>query len=208
MRTKREHGVALITVLLILFLVSALVVGMSWMVMSDQRLGGNNQNREIAFYGAEAGMEKMTSDMGNIFAVTGAITAANLVTITAAATGYSRRYVYQRLGRFDLSRSAARTPPSFVPPRQPERHHSASQPVSGMNGLITPFTLSVASQSNAGRRGQTPAQRSTRRDSGFPVRHFFQYGLGVLQRSSIRFWRPRSHQRQPLAGCRFRPAIH
>ena len=40
MRTKREHGVALITVLLILFLVSALVVGMSWMVMSDQRLGG------------------------------------------------------------------------------------------------------------------------------------------------------------------------
>ena len=68
MRTKREHGVALITVLLILFLVSALVVGMSWMVMSDQRLGGNNQNREVAFYGAEAGMEKMTSDMGNIFA--------------------------------------------------------------------------------------------------------------------------------------------
>ncbi len=84
MRTKRENGVALITVLLILFLASALVVGMSWMVMSDQRLGGNNQNRESAFYGAEAGMEKMTSDMGNVFTLTGAITAANLVTITGA----------------------------------------------------------------------------------------------------------------------------
>ena len=68
MRTKRENGVALITALLILFLVSAIVVGMSWMVVSDQRLSGNNQDRELAFYGAEAGMEKMTADMGNTFA--------------------------------------------------------------------------------------------------------------------------------------------
>src|ERR1035441_5940260 len=84
-KTKRENGIALITTLLILFLVSALVVGMSWMVMSDQRLGGNNQNREIAFYGAEAGMEKMTSDIGNIFTTTGAITTANIATITSPA---------------------------------------------------------------------------------------------------------------------------
>ena len=64
MRSKRENGVALITALLVLFLASALVVGMSWMVMSDQRLGGNNQDRESAFYGAEAGMETMTAQMG------------------------------------------------------------------------------------------------------------------------------------------------
>jgi Tfp pilus assembly protein PilX len=81
-RTKREDGVALITALLILFLVSAIVVGMSWMVMSDQRLSGNNQDRELAFYGAEAGMEKMTADMGNTFALYGSITAAQLPGIT------------------------------------------------------------------------------------------------------------------------------
>ena len=33
--------------------------------MTDQRLGGNNQFRETAFYGAEAGMEKLTADVGN-----------------------------------------------------------------------------------------------------------------------------------------------
>ena len=68
MRTKREQGIALITALLVLLLVSAIVVGMSWMVMTDQRLGGNNSDREKAFYGAEAGMEQMTTDVGNTFA--------------------------------------------------------------------------------------------------------------------------------------------
>ena len=48
-RVQREKGVALITALLILLLVSAIVVGMSWMVMTDQRLGGNNQSRESSF---------------------------------------------------------------------------------------------------------------------------------------------------------------
>ena len=67
MRSNRESGVALITALLILFLVSAIIVGMSWMVMTDQKLGGNNKDRQNAFYGAEAGMEKITADVGTTF---------------------------------------------------------------------------------------------------------------------------------------------
>ena len=66
MRTNRENGIALLTVILVMLLISAMVVGMSWMVMTDARLGGNNQGRETAFYGAEAGMEKLTADIGNI----------------------------------------------------------------------------------------------------------------------------------------------
>ena len=73
-RTERENGVALITALLILFLISAIMVGMCWMVMSDQRLSGNNADRETAFYAAEGGMEKMTADMGSIFSTQGSIT--------------------------------------------------------------------------------------------------------------------------------------
>ena len=42
MRMDREKGVALITSLMVLLLISAIVVGMCWMVMTDQRLGGNN----------------------------------------------------------------------------------------------------------------------------------------------------------------------
>jgi Tfp pilus assembly protein PilX len=80
---NREKGIALITSLLILFLVSAMVIGMSWMVMSDQRLGGNNKDRETAFYGAEAGMEKLTADMGAAFTSNGKLTAADVAGVVS-----------------------------------------------------------------------------------------------------------------------------
>ena len=80
----REKGVALITSLMVLLLISAIVVGMCWMVMTDQRLGGNNSSRELAFYGAEAGMEKLTTDVANKFSTEGALTAADITSITAA----------------------------------------------------------------------------------------------------------------------------
>ena len=43
---------ALVTALLVLLLVSAIIVGLSWMVMTNQRLSGNNANRQAAFYAA------------------------------------------------------------------------------------------------------------------------------------------------------------
>ncbi len=171
MRTKREHGVALITVLLILFLVSALVVGMSWMVMSDQRLGGNNQNREIAFYGAEAGMEKMTSDMGNIFAVTGAITAANLVTITGQPPVIPGVTYTNALGASTYKIGCSDPTVVCAAPISQNATIRPPSPYQGMNGLITPFTLSVASQSTQG--AEVKLQRSVQLVA-IPV---FQFGI-------------------------------
>lgn len=142
MRTEREKGVALVTALLVLILVSAIIVGMFWMVMTDQRLGGNSEGRELAFYAAEAGMEKMTSDVANTFATSGALTAANITTITAAppvglpgvtyvnAAGVS---TYQITPLVPVSSNATILSPS---------------PYAGMQGLITPFTLTVAAQNS------------------------------------------------------------
>lgn len=145
MRTERERGVALITSLLVLILISAIIVGMSWMVMTDQRLGGNNQSREAAFYGAEAGMEKLTTDVANTFSTKGALTAADITAITSAppttmtlpgiqflnASGAS---TYQITPLVPVSNNATILPPS---------------PYAGMQGLITPFTLTVAAQNMA-----------------------------------------------------------
>ena len=86
MRMDREKGVALITSLMVLLLISAIVVGMCWMVMTDQRLGGNNSSRELAFYGAEAGMEKLTTDVANKFSTEGALTAADITAITCRSS--------------------------------------------------------------------------------------------------------------------------
>ena len=169
MRVKRENGIALLTVMLILILVSAMVVGMSWMVMTDQRLNGNNQSRETAFYGAEAGMEKLTADVGNIFAVKGAITGADLTTppVTVPPTIQGIQYLdstgastYQVTCNgcpgAPVSTNATILPPS---------------PYAGMQGLITPFTLTVASQTGTG--SEVKLQRQIQLVS-IPV---FQFGI-------------------------------
>jgi hypothetical protein len=147
-RNQRQNGVALITALFVLILVTALAVGMCWMVMTDQRLGGNNQFRETAFYGAEAGMEKLTADVGTTFANQGALSSTDMTTLTSVAnqptiTGIqfldaNGNSTYQILCGNPLaspctpvSNNATMLPPS---------------PYAGMQGLITPFTLSVTSR--------------------------------------------------------------
>ena len=148
MRMDREKGVALITSLFVLLLISAIVVGMSWMVMTDQRLGGNNSSREIAFYGAEAGMEQMTTDVAQQFATSGSLTAANVATITAhvptllpgvtyvnaaGASTYNLTFIPDAFG------NPATTNATILPP----------SPYAGMQGLITPFTMTVAAQNSS-----------------------------------------------------------
>src|SRR5437879_11872609 len=67
MRDRGDHGIALLTTMIILLLLSAMVVGVSWLVLDDQKLGGNNSDRQRAFYGAEAGMESLTASLENLF---------------------------------------------------------------------------------------------------------------------------------------------
>ncbi len=148
MRVEREKGIALITALLILFLVSAMVIGMCWMVMTDQRLGGNNKDRETAFYGAEAGMEKLTADMGSAFTTNGKLTAPQVAAIVAnppttttlpniqfknpsGTSTYGVAFTPNGTNGDPLATNATILPPS---------------PYAGMQGLITQFTLNVAAQ--------------------------------------------------------------
>src|ERR1700722_12252944 len=63
----RDKGIALVTTLLILLLMSTMMVGLAWLVMGDQKLGGNNSDRQLAYYGAEAGMEQMTARLEHAF---------------------------------------------------------------------------------------------------------------------------------------------
>ncbi|MGA7921895.1 MAG: pilus assembly PilX N-terminal domain-containing protein [Candidatus Acidiferrales bacterium] len=148
MRTETEKGVALITSLLVMVMISAIIVGMCWMVMTDQRLGGNNKSRESAFYGAEAGMEQLTASVANVFNTKGSLSAADIATITstpptgipyiqyinaAGASTYNVSFIADPLTGNPASTYATILPPS---------------PYAGMQGLITPYTLSVAAQNS------------------------------------------------------------
>jgi hypothetical protein len=66
-RNRGDQGIALMTTMIVLLLLSAMTVGVSWLVLDDQKLGGNNSDRQRAFYGAEAGMESLTASLENLF---------------------------------------------------------------------------------------------------------------------------------------------
>src|SRR6516162_7748218 len=68
---RREEGIALLTTLLLLFLMSSLLVGFSVLLYSNQKLAGSNDQQVHAFYAAEAGMEQLTAGLGNLFYQTG-----------------------------------------------------------------------------------------------------------------------------------------
>ena len=88
--SRRQSGIALLTTILLMLLMSSLLVGFILMITSGQKLSGMNNDQSRAFYAAEAGMEKMTADIGSLFdtnySPTGAEIAA-LQTTPPALTG-------------------------------------------------------------------------------------------------------------------------
>ena len=73
---------ALITALLVLLMISSMIVGMSWLVLTDKKLGTNNSDRQKAFYGAEAGMEALTTTLSTSFNNDYALSSNDITTIT------------------------------------------------------------------------------------------------------------------------------
>jgi len=81
--TKCDSGMALITTLLLLVMLSSLLVGFFVLVTTGQQLTGGAKQQTRAFYGAEAGLEKMTADLGTLFDNTYSPTAAELSNISS-----------------------------------------------------------------------------------------------------------------------------
>ena len=62
-----SQGFTLIAALLIMVLLSGVAVGLFYLVTNESRMGGNDLEANLAFYGAESGMEKLTSDLSALY---------------------------------------------------------------------------------------------------------------------------------------------
>lgn len=174
MKHRREYGMALATTMLVLLLLSTMIAGFAWMVMGDRTLGGNYADRQLAFYGAEAGMETLTAALENLFNANYAPTAAE---ITGTTTGI-----------------VATAPTGLVPgvsylnpdgsngyvikfPTQSNGNPQASAATipngtyAGLQGLMTPYTIQVTARTNAG--SEVRLQRDVQ-TVAIPV---FQFGV-------------------------------
>ncbi|HZP47284.1 MAG TPA: hypothetical protein VFB07_02035, partial [Vicinamibacterales bacterium] len=117
MRTSNERGIALITALLVMMLISALLVGFTTVVITDQRYRFIDKDRSQAFYGATAGVEKLTADLGNTFlknvaptnaqvtALTGTTAQPAITNVSFAATAAPTALPASELSTYDCNNS-------------------------------------------------------------------------------------------------------
>ena len=80
-----SQGFTLIAALLIMVLLSGVAVGLFYVVTNESRMGGNDLEANLAFYGAESGMEKLTADLSALYTQYQAPTNAQIQSLVTPA---------------------------------------------------------------------------------------------------------------------------
>jgi hypothetical protein len=170
----RESGIALLTVLLLLVLMLALMIGFMAMVTNGQKLSGMNNDQTRAFYGAEAGLESLTANLGTLFTTTYAPSGAQVDALqntppVLPASSDNLQFV------------DAQGNPAYLisypkdangnPKATPAQITSGSSPYQGMTAIETQYTLTVTARTAAG--SEAKLQR-TLQTVGIPL---FQFGV-------------------------------
>jgi hypothetical protein len=166
---REDAGVALITSLLLLFLMSSLLVGFCVLLITNQQLGGSNNDNVTAFYAAEAGMEQMTANLGDLFAQTYAPTIAQINTVQLNPPLLPNIQYLTSNG----SSGFTITPAAYDTYGNPAPTVSTikSGTYGGMTAMLTEYTMYVNARTTAGR--EVKLQR-TIQTVGIPM---FQFGI-------------------------------
>jgi hypothetical protein len=165
---KQEAGIALLTTLLLLLLMSSLLVGFFLLINEGQKLGSMNNDYSKAFYAAEAGMEKLTADLGTLFDVNYSPTAGQLTalqTVPPVLTGITYVRADGTSGyRLEFTPDASGNPLATNATIQAGAYQ-------GMTALSTKYTLTVTAHTLLG--SEVKLRRSTQ-TVGIPM---FQFGV-------------------------------
>ena len=148
---NKESGVALLTALMVLMLVSAILVGFVTYLNADQMASGINRDQTQAYAAAHAGIEKLTADLGQVFmggnfAPTGA--QVNALTTAAMRPVIPGMTYVSPDGTSGYQINFQDTNPADGNPDQanPNGTQIASGAYQGLVGLITPYTIQVTAR--------------------------------------------------------------
>jgi type IV pilus assembly PilX-like protein len=85
-KSKRDsRGFTLVAALLLTILLSGIAVGLMYMVSNEIRMGGNDLEGNLAYYGAEAGIENLTAQLSQLYQTSQTPNAAAITALTGAA---------------------------------------------------------------------------------------------------------------------------
>ncbi len=65
--TRKTRGFTLIATLMLLLIMSGIAIGLLMMVNTEGKVGGQDNQNNLAFHAAEGGIEHMTSDLASMF---------------------------------------------------------------------------------------------------------------------------------------------
>jgi hypothetical protein len=144
---------ALATTMLVLLLMSTMIAGFAWMVLGDRTLGGNYKDRQLAYYGAEAGMETLTASLENLFNGNYAPTAAMLTGTTTGIVATAPTNLVPGVSYLNPDGTngfVIKFPTQSNGNPQASAANIPNGTYAGMQGLTTPYTIQVTARTDAG----------------------------------------------------------
>jgi hypothetical protein len=170
-----ESGMALLTVLLVCMLASALMAGMFAAISSDQRSLGLDRDQSQSYSAAHAGLEKLTTQLAQLFVTDFSPSAAQITAASAIAPTISGFSFVAPGGGSGYAVSFTPDPctcPNAGNPMPSASNDITTGPFAGFKGLITPYTLTVTARSTSG--GSEVRLRREVQTVAVPV---FQFGV-------------------------------
>lgn len=165
---RDESGIALVSALLVLLLMSSLMIGFSAMATTDTRVRAISGSRTQAFYFAHAGLEKLTADIGDLFLVNTSPSGAQIDALVANPPEFPGVTWVEGDGdsgyRIDFPRDADGNP-------LPGPGNITSGPFQGFRGQIVDFTMEVTAHLTDGSEAQLRKEIQT---VAIPL---FQFGM-------------------------------
>jgi hypothetical protein len=169
-----ERGAALITSILILALLAVITMSVMAVVTPEIRIAGSDLQRTQTFYASAASMEKMTSDLSDLFSRTTNPSPAQLFKIQNSpppelvSSGFNfNQTLALDIGALDaLRRKQGITNGSFPTVNIP------SGPYAGLSATISPYTMTSTATQTA-----TKAQVTLQRQVNSYLIPLFQFGM-------------------------------
>ncbi|HEY0871880.1 MAG TPA: PilX N-terminal domain-containing pilus assembly protein [Vicinamibacterales bacterium] len=173
MRHSNQQGMALMTTLLVTLLMSAIMLGFAATIMSDQKATSADRDQTQAYAAAHAGLEKLTSDLADLFRSDFSPNAAQVAALTTTPPSLTG-FMYQAPdGSSGYTITFNQDGSGNPAPADPNGTSIPSGPFQGFSGIITPYDITVTARST-NPTGAEVRLRRTLQTVAIPV---FQFGL-------------------------------
>jgi len=112
-KTRKQAGFALVAAILLVIIVSAIAVAVVYSVGTEKSVSSNDEERNLAFYGAEAAMEKMTADLGSLYQTQKSPTIAQIQALQSVSFQPNLSNISYPTGTYQFVMAADATNPSM-----------------------------------------------------------------------------------------------